>query len=271
MSDTSAEARTPLPVLLERRVRSDRTVSFVVPADWMQGRTTFGGLTAALAVQAMRDVEGKEWPLRALQASFIGPVGGPTSVEVTLLRQGRNVRQVQATLRSGGEVAAVVLAAFGQGRATIVEKHLPAQPPAENKLEGLIDVPFVPGMGPNFLQHLVYRWAGGEPPWVGRQSWHSKFFCRPRDPGVDQELVTILVADMPPSPVLSAFDRFVPASSVSWELEFVPGEVKDANGFYRIDTDVVSAVEGYVNQRSTLWSPDGSLVALGYQVVGVYG
>jgi acyl-CoA thioesterase len=258
--------------LIERRTRSDRTVSFVVPADWMQGRTTFGGLIAALGVQAMRDVEGSAWPLRALQASFIGPVGGPTSVDVTLLRQGRNVRQVQATLRSGGEVAAVILAVFGLGRPTAVAEHRPVQPPSENKLEALIDIPFVPGLGPNFLQHLVYRWAGGAPPWIGKQNWHSEIFCRLRDRDVAPELAAVLLADMPPSPVLSAFDRFVPASSVSWELEFVPHSAPvDAGGFFRVDTDVVSAVDGYVNQRSTLWTPEGNLAALGYQVVGVYG
>jgi acyl-CoA thioesterase len=258
--------------LLEHRTRSDRTVSFVVPADWMQGRTTFGGLIAALAVQAMRDVEGSAWPLRALQASFIGPVGGPTSAEVTLLRQGRNVRQVQATLRSGGQVAAVILAAFGQGRPTAVPERRPEQPPVDAQAADLVDFPFIPGFSPSFLQHFASRWAGGEPPFVGRESWHSCIHTRPRDPIVDFELTAVLLADMPPTPVLSVFDHFVPASSVSWELELIPqkGPV-DFAGYHRVDTDVIAAAEGYVSQRSTLWTPEGNLAALGYQVVGVYG
>ena len=39
----------------------------------------------------------------------------------------------------------------------------------------------------------------------------------------------------------------------------------------RVDTDVLAAAGGYSNQVSRLWSPDGELAALGYQVVTVYG
>ena len=42
--------------------------SVIVPADWLQGRTAFGGMQAALAVRAMRDALGTgadALPLRA--------------------------------------------------------------------------------------------------------------------------------------------------------------------------------------------------------------
>lgn len=271
MTESSAEARTPLPALFERRTRSDGLVSFVVPADWMQGRTTFGGLIAALAVQAMRDVAGSDWPLRALQTSFVGPVGGPTSVRVQVLRQGKNVRQVQAVLESGGETAAVALAAFGKARETIVPEKRPEQPRVAKSAEESIEVPYVPGFTPKFLQHLQSRLAEGEPPFSQTPSWHSRIHTRLRDPEVDLELTSVLLADMPPTPVLSNFDRSVPASSVSWELEIIPQLAVNRAGWFRIDTDAVAAAQGYVSQRSTLWTPEGALCALGYQVVGVYG
>ena len=59
MSDTShaaAPALTPLPALLAARERlGSHGVRFSVPADWQQGRTTFGGLLSVLAVQAMSE------------------------------------------------------------------------------------------------------------------------------------------------------------------------------------------------------------------------
>ena len=64
-----------ITALLKRRRRDGDRVTFEITDDWAQGRTTFGVLIAALAVAAMRDVTGDEWPLRALQASFIGWVG----------------------------------------------------------------------------------------------------------------------------------------------------------------------------------------------------
>jgi hypothetical protein len=38
-----------------------------------------------------------------------------------------------------------------------------------------------------------------------------------------------------------------------------------------VDTDVIAAAGGYVNQVSKLWTPSGELASIGYQVVAVYG
>src|SRR5260221_21733 len=97
---SSAPSPESLATLLSRRQAQGSTITFQVGEDWAQGRTLFGGLLSALAVQAMRDVCGSDWPLRALQTSFVGPVApGSFTVDVTLLRQGKNVRQVQAHIR----------------------------------------------------------------------------------------------------------------------------------------------------------------------------
>ena len=64
----------------------------------------------------------------------------------------------------------------------------------------------------------------------------------------------------------------VPASSVSWEIELIPSRTPyDPMGWWRADTEVIAASDGYVNQRTSLWAPDGTLAALGYQVAAVYG
>ena len=70
---------TAFPELIAARMRGDHATTFEVTEDWLQGRTSFGGLISAYAVQAMRDVAGAGWPanvsLRALQTSFIAPIG----------------------------------------------------------------------------------------------------------------------------------------------------------------------------------------------------
>jgi hypothetical protein len=72
---------TSFPKLIAARRRGDHATTFEVTENWLQGRTSFGGLIAAYAVQAMRDVVGAAWPadfsLRALQTSFIAPMGCP--------------------------------------------------------------------------------------------------------------------------------------------------------------------------------------------------
>lgn len=262
----------PIVELLQRRRRDGEVVAFDITDDWGQGRTTFGGLIAALAVAAMRDIAGSDWPLRALQASFVAPVTRALDVRVHLLRQGRHVRQVQATLTTQGQPAAVLLGVFGEPRASSVQPLRAWRPPVAIAPEAARELPFIEGATPNFLAHLDPRWAEGDPPYSGGRQWHSRIHLRLRDAAADPELTAVLLADMPPSPAVGQLTERVPASSLSWEIELIPpAAAYDPMGWWRADTEALAAGDGYVNQRTSLWAPDGTLAALGYQVAAVYG
>ena len=57
-----------------------------IPEDWRQGRTTYGGLSAALCVAgALRAVPGLP-ALRAAQFVFVGPPTGGLRISATVLR-----------------------------------------------------------------------------------------------------------------------------------------------------------------------------------------
>lgn len=269
---------TPLSTLLAARRPAAGAVGFDIPPDWLQGRTSFGGLISTIAVQAMRDVAGAAWPdavkLRALQTSFIGPVGqGPVDVAVTLLREGKSVRQVQAQVRQQGQLAAQLLGIFGVDRDTVVPVHAPQRPAVASSAE---DTPVrsLKGGSPSFTQHLDMRFAEGAAPFSGQPSEMSRVHLRLKDEPLPlpTELQTVLLADVPPSPALSSFTQPTPASSVSWELQLRPlAQAPAADGWWRVDTDVLAAGGGYVNQVTRLWAPGGELAALGFQVVTVYG
>ncbi|MEO8153015.1 MAG: thioesterase family protein [Rhizobacter sp.] len=268
----------PLSKLLAARVRIEDRVRFDISEDWLQGRTSFGGLISVLAVQAMRDVAGAAWPdgvqLRALQTSFIGPVGqGQVEVVINLLREGKNVRQVQALVQQGGQTAALLLGVFGSERSTVVAPLSPKQPAVATGPEQTPQRAMRAGAAPNFTQHMDMRFAEGGAPFSGTVSTlsriHLKLLGEPAS-GIATELLTVLLADVPPTPLLSQFTQPVAASSVSWELELRPLPAV-TEGWWRVDTDVLAAAGGYSNQATRLWSPDGELAALGYQVVTVYG
>lgn len=269
---------TPLATLLAARNKLENRVRFEIPVDWLQGRTSFGGLISVIAVQAMRDVAGAAWPadvrLRALQTSFIGPVAqGPVEVEVNLLREGKNVRQVQALVKQEGQTAALLLGVFGSARETQVAPISPKRPPAPTEPEHTPLRALSPGVAPNFTQHMDMRFAGGGAPFSGTPCTstliHLRLIGEPAS-AIDTELLTVLLADVPPTPLLSQFSKPTPASSVSWELELRPLPAS-TEGWWRVDTEVLAAAGGYSNQATRLWSPDGELAALGYQVVTVYG
>ncbi|TDP88092.1 acyl-CoA thioesterase [Aquabacterium commune] len=284
---TSAEAAGPtatLAELLSRRERTDagslHRVRFDVSPDWQQGRTTFGGVLSALAVQAMRDVCGSDWPLRALQTNFVGPVSpGRFDIEVVLLRQGKNIRQVQARVLQADEagveqVGGVLLGVFGAARTSTLPHLRPDHHPVAKDPDSAFLWPFVPGITPAFTQHLEFRQAEGGMPFTGSDEWHSRTHVRLRAPGgIDNELQSVLLADAGPTPALAQLNGFAPASSVSWALELRPVELGTGSdtGFWRMDKDALATGDGYVNEKTTLWTPDGQLAALGYQVVAVYG
>ena len=270
---------TMLSALLgsRRHHANSRAVMFDIPADWQQGRTVFGGLVSTLAVQAMRDLAGGGWDpsvsLRALQTSFIGPVApGPVQVAVQVLREGKHVRQVQALVQQNGQTAALHLGVFGSPRETTVPALVPEQRAAARTVDDSMPVPFVRGLAPDFLQHFDLRWCEGVLPYSGSDSLHSRIHMRLKSDAVHPELLTVLMADLPPPPVLSRFTSPTPASSVSWELELRPlATTEETDGWWRVDTEVIAAAEGYANQASRLWTPSGALAAIGYQVVAVYG
>jgi acyl-CoA thioesterase len=67
-----------------------------VPANWLQGRTAYGGFSAALALHAAKAAVPDLPPLRSALIAFIGPLSGTVEVSATLLRRGRNAAFVQA-------------------------------------------------------------------------------------------------------------------------------------------------------------------------------
>ena len=67
-----------------------------IPDRWLQGRTAYGGLSAAMALEAARLVDEDMPPLRSAQISYIGPLAGDVTVRAQKLRRGRNAAFVRS-------------------------------------------------------------------------------------------------------------------------------------------------------------------------------
>ena len=76
--------------------QSPSTMQF--PENWCQGRTAFGGLSAALLYQAIRGKVTDDRRLLSLSTNFVGPLlaDTPFSLSVEILRQGKSSTQVLA-------------------------------------------------------------------------------------------------------------------------------------------------------------------------------
>ena len=243
-----------------------------VPADWGQGRSAFGGLIAASALQAMRRLAPADRRPRSLLVAFVGPVApGSVEIELAALRHGGSVSHLEARVIQGGEVCCVVLGALGADRRSAVAVSAPPRPAARPPDE-LPELPYVPGVFPAFTQHLAFKWAAGPMPYSGAAQASFGGWCRLRAPacGLADEQVLVLVDAWPP-PVTTQLSAAAPASSVTWSVEVLQTrEDEDEDGWWYLQAETDSAGAGYGNTRAALWAPSGALAALSRQVVVVY-
>ena len=251
------------------------SLTFTLTDDWLQGRSSFGGVQAAFALLAMRQLTGVTAPLRVLQTTFIGPVGG-SEVRVTArtLRAGKNVTHVEARLMQGEETACLVVGVFGQARESAITVPMAVRE-APKGPEGLRDLPFAKGIAPNFTQHFHWRWAGGGWPYSGTQEPFTRIWLKHRAPTDSTphgaEIALVGLADAVPSPAISMMKTFHASSSLTWTLELLREAPAQSEGFWRIDSDIHQAQGGYVAQTATVVAPDNQPIALSRQAVVVFG
>jgi acyl-CoA thioesterase len=257
--------------------------SALVPSSWAHGRTVFGGLQVALGVRAMRAAltralgagngDVAALPLRSLQTTFVTPVtaGVPVALRAEFLRAGRSATHARCDLLQDGKVACATVAIFGAARPSRIVLDIP-KPELQVDPESLPDMPQVPGITPEFLQHLQLRWGVGRLPYSGHDDPHSMIFARLRDAGCSAEDTLIALADSIPTPALSMLEKPAPATSINWMLELIgdPG-LLDRDGWSLIGTDVRAGADGYLSQTSVLWGPGGHAFSVSHQSVAIFG
>jgi acyl-CoA thioesterase len=265
--------------------------AFVAPItdDWLQGRVCFGGLQAAIAVLAMRAAVGDTVPLRALQVTFVASVDpGEARAEARIVRRGRAVTHVQATVSSGGRPAALLVGLFGAARPSkaLADMTMPAvQFPAP-----LREAPFMPDRMPGFIQHYRQRWASGAVPYSGQPLRPSSMWARLREatagddpgPGEDplspalsrpalREASLVALCDLPAAPVLSTLATRAPGASLTWLLELlVDARDFDPRLWAMLHTETRHAAEGYTSQTARIWDETARPVAVSHQTTAVF-
>lgn len=251
---------------------SASSLSFQIGDDWLQGRTVYGGMQAAIAVKAMRRLANPAAPLRSLQVTFVGPVGGgEVSAQATLLRQGKSTGHVQATIIQEGTLRLIAVGIFAVDRQSEAS-HDPVMPSIPVSLADASSVPFAPGKKPMFLQHFDSRIAEGAPLFSGAESLVARMYARHVDQAVCSDAHLAALADLPPPVAAMQLTKPAPNSSMNWQLEFfrTPEQLADVQ-WYRMDAEVAAAGNGYTYQNCNIWTEDGKLAMLSRQCMAVFG
>ena len=239
--------------------------------DWLQGRSMFGGLQLALATRAMRAAIADPHALRSVQATFIAPLTGrDILIRAEVLRSGKTVTHARCDMSNASQTAFTATAIFGAPRRSSFALDIP-RPRVDVDPDSLHDLPLIPGVTPQFVQHIQLRWAIGTPPYTGQPAPHSTVFARLKDRRGTAEDAVIALADSIPTPALSMLRAPAPASSLNWMLEILGDPARlDRDGWCQIGTDVRAGADGYLSQTSVLWAPDGHALCVSHQSVAIF-
>ncbi len=240
--------------------------------NWSQGRSAYGGLAAAFAVTAMRKKLAQAQTIRSLMVSFIAPVAaGEVTVEASLLRQGKNVSQCSANVISQGQIALQAMAAFGNSR----EAFEPPRQAIKELPDRNSGIAFSDNskQTPHFLQYFDGCWIGGGIPFSGNYKPFLNLWVRHKQDVSRFPVEKLLaIADIPPPVLLSHFDKPpVPASSLSWSLEFIEAPESISSEWFYMEFEVDAAADGYTQQSGKIYDESGRLIALTRQCMVYFG
>ncbi|MCD5975196.1 acyl-CoA thioesterase [Pseudomonas quasicaspiana] len=250
-------------------------LAVTIPAEWAQGRASFGGLMAALQYEAMRAKVPEGRPVRSLAITFVGPAepGVPIAFEVEVLREGKAVSQLLGRATQNGQVMTLIQGSFGASRESVISvKADPA--PTLKPLEACPQLPFVSGMMPEYLRFMELRWALGGLPFSNTPSPAIGGYVRFRDieEGPSSEAHVLALVDAWPPALLPHLSKPAPGSSLTWTIEFVqPMPVLSTLDWCSYRAVIEHARDGYGHTAAMLWSPTGELIAISRQTVTVFG
>ncbi|HEX7854900.1 MAG TPA: thioesterase family protein [Sphingobium sp.] len=248
----------------------------VVPDDWLQGRTTYGGLSAALCVAAAEEAIGGEMPLRSAQFCFIGPTVGAVHVHPTILRCGKTTTIVAVDLHANGALAVRGMLVFGASRPSAFEYASLSPPSALTlALEAPIETcePFFGGPGtPAFARHFEARQAGRAALVSGAVSADFLVWVRHADhDGGSSFAALIALGDALPPPATALFSEPAPISTITWSVDFpVQPILPHTTGWLLMESRAETIAAGYSTQAMTLWSPAGEAVMISRQNVAIF-
>ncbi len=238
-----------------------------VTDDWKQGRTTYGGLSAALCLEAALRAVPDAPPLRSGQFAFVGPATGELFIETRVLRRGKSTLFMSVDLVGEQGPATHGVLTFGAARESEVlysQVPCPAVAPA-----AACDPFFPPGAGPNFTGQFEVRMAGGARPLSGLPPEYL-LWIRHRDPAAHSLAALIALADTPPPPAMTLFPRFGPISTMTWSLDVVGLPPEDDDGWRLLRSRSETISQGYSTQEMMLWDASGQPLILARQNVAVF-
>ena len=175
----------------------------------LQGRTTYGGLSAALCLRAAELSHADLPPLRSAMVTFIGPASNTVTMQTKELRRGKSVANIQVDMLTEQGAATQAVFCFGNSRESnfdTVFNETPNVPTVDQSTHFFSDL----SQAPVFARNFDTRLAKGGLPVSGSNEHEHYLWIRHHDHKANNLAALIGIADMPPPAVLPMFQQFAP-------------------------------------------------------------
>lgn len=238
------------------------------PEGWGQGRTLYGGMTAALCWHAATLAIADLPPLRAAQVAFVGPAAGPLEFTTELLRRGRNSAILEVACRTEEGFAAKAYFTCANPRESAVAHDRSPAPEAPGP-EGVEPFHRKPPKGLSFPQNFDIRLVRGGRPLSGDAPEILVWTRLKEEEGVDPVTALLALADVLPPGAMAEMPEWGPVSTMTWGVDF--HQPVTSRGWHLLHTYSDQAADGYSLQGSDMWDAAGRRVLTARQVVAIFG
>ncbi|WP_380787597.1 thioesterase family protein [Sphingomonas sp. R86521] len=235
-----------------------------VPDSWLQGRTAYGGFSAALALHAAQVSDDDLPPLRSAQVAFVGPLSGDITIRATRLRRGRNAAFVQVDVEGAAGLGLRATFVFMGPTASQLDHRTDVAPdfampgPETTTFRGHPAVAF----SQNF--ELVDHRDGPRSEWL-------RWTRLAEREGLDPMVELICIADSLPPAALKLIGAVAPVSSMTWLLNVLGPQPVTRDGWWLLRATTDHASGGNSSQQMAIWNADGVAVGEQLQSVAVFG
>lgn len=255
--------------LFSAAVMAGGTLSVDLPEDWLQGRTAYGGLSAAVCVEAALRQAPDLPPLRSAQFAFAGPAAGRLTATPQVLRRGKSSAFVGVDLVGEAGLAVRALLCFAVARASTLD-HLDLAAPEVPPPDGL--EPFFSFTGkPSFMSHFEGRLAAGARPRTPGAAPDMTVWLRHRDEAAGTGMSSLMaLGDALPPAAMVLFAAPAPISTMTWSIDVLDPAPRSWDGWWLFRSRAVTAQSGYSSQEMTLWGAGGRPVLASRQTVAIF-
>lgn len=266
-TDKPAPCLKSIAAVLDSATAIENGIRIASAAEWMQGRTVYGGLSSAVALAAARRVIPDLPALASFQIAFAGPISGAISATARLLRRGRSAAFVEARVvgEAGDGLIATFLFLSPRESALSLDIAAPAPvppPAADAKLR----------TGPPGFFACNFEFSRSCETGSDNKAHLMRWVRLVERGGLHPEMELLAIGDaLPPAAFGLLPSERVPVSSLNWSGNLLRPAVAPADGWWLLETrsDLVSG--GFSSQQMTIWDSTGRRAADAMQGVAVFG